>query len=195
MKVLGFMASPRKDGNSDLLLERFLEGARASGAATEKISLYDCNIEFCQGCHLKCWVNDDCCPRWQDDMDMLHEKMGASDLLVFSSPVYMGAPPAKLMAFFERSIDQKSVNLETLKVENNKLSGKKAVVLQVNFFNDPAYQKLPMLVYERILSEVFKMNIVGSLGVADVREPGDIAQKKNSLQDAYNLGAQLCTLS
>ena len=194
MKVLGFMASPRKGGNSDMLLDRFLEGARSAGAATEKINIYDCDIQYCQGCHLKCWVNNDTCPRWRDDMDMLHDRMLASDLIVFSSPVYMGAPPAKLMAFFERSIDQKTVNLETLKVENNKLSGKKAAVLQVNFFNDQAYQKLPMLVYERILSEVFKMNIVGSLGVADVREPGDIAKKKESLQEAYNLGAKLCAL-
>lgn len=194
MKVLGFMASPRKGGNSDILLESFLEGSRSAGAATEKINLYDCSISFCQGCHLKCWVNDNNCPQWQDAMDMLHDKMIASDLLVFSSPVYMGAPPAKLMAFFERSIDQKMVNLETLKVEKNKLSGKKAVVLQVNFFNDPSYQKLPFAVYERILSEIFKMNIIGSLGVANVREPGDIAQKKESLQEAYNLGVKVCAV-
>jgi len=192
MKVLGFMASPRKGGNSDILLERFLEGAHSKDAATEKINIYDCNIQFCQGCHLKCWVNDDSCPHWQDDMDMLHDKMLESDLIVFSSPVYMGAPPAKLMAFFERSIDQKKVNLETLKVESNKLSGKKAVVLQVNFFNNLSYQRLPFSVYERILSEVFKMDLVGNLGVADVREPGDIAQKKESLQTAYDLGAKIC---
>ena len=193
MKVLGFMASPRKGGNSDMLLDSFLEGARSAGAATEKIYLYDCSIQFCQGCYLKCWVNNNNCPHWQDDMDMLHDKMIASDLLVFSSPVYTGTPPAKLIAFFERSIDQKMVNLETLTVESNKLSGKKAVVLQVNFFNDPAYQKLPFSIYERVLSEIFKMDLVGSLGVADVREPGDIAQKKEALQEAYALGCSVCT--
>ncbi len=186
------MASPRKGGNADILLEHFLEGARSSGAATEKILIYECDIQFCQGCHLKCWVNDDNCPQWRDDMNMLHDKMITSDLIVFSSPVYMGAPPAKLMAFFERSIDQKKVNLETLNVEKNRLSGKKAVVLQVNFFNDRKYQDLPLSIYKRILSEIFAMDLVGSLGVADVREPGDIAKKKESLQEAYNLGARLC---
>ena len=39
MNVLGFMASPRKGGNSDVLLERFLEGARSQGAQAEKIYL------------------------------------------------------------------------------------------------------------------------------------------------------------
>jgi multimeric flavodoxin WrbA len=194
MNALGFMASPRKGGNSDMLLDRFLEGARSKGAVTEKINLYDCSIEYCQGCHLKCWVTDDRCSRWQDDMHMLHDKMIASDLLVFSSPVYMGTPPAKLMAFFERSIDQKRVNLQTLQVEQNSLRGKSAVVLQVNFFNDPAYQRLPLSVYERILAEIFGMTIVGSLGVEGVAEPGDIAGKKAALQAAYDLGARLCTV-
>ncbi len=192
MNVLGFMASPRKGGNSDVLLDRFLEGARSQGAQAEKIYLYDCSIEYCQGCHLRCWSTPDSCSRWQDDVHLLHDKMIASDLLVFSSPVYMGTPPAKMIAFFERSIDQKKVNLETLTVESNTLRGKKAVVLQVNFFNDPAYQRLPSAVYERILVEIFGMNITGSLGVEGVAEPGDIASKKTALQEAYDLGARLC---
>ncbi len=192
MNVLGFMASPRKGGNSDVLLDRFLEGARSQGAQAEKIYLYNCSIEYCQGCHLRCWSTPDSCSRWQDDVHLLHDKMIASDLLVFSSPVYMGTPPAKMIAFFERSIDQKKVNLETLTVESNTLRGKKAVVLQVNFFNDPAYQRLPSAVYERILVEIFGMNIIGSLGVEGVAEPGDIASKKTALQEAYDLGARLC---
>jgi multimeric flavodoxin WrbA len=192
MKVLGFMASPRKGGNSDVLLDRFLDGARAAGAQTEKINIYDLSIQYCQGCHLSCWVNDSACPRWQDDMQPVHDKMIQSDLLVFSSPVYAGAPPAKLLAFFERSIDQKMVNLQSLKVEKNNLSGKKAVVLQVNFFNDSSYQKLPLAVYERILGEIFRMEIIGTMGVADVREPGDILKKEQALQDAFDLGVSAC---
>jgi multimeric flavodoxin WrbA len=192
MKVLGFMASPRKGGNSDILLERFLDGSRAAGAQTEKINIYDLSIQYCQGCYLSCWVNDKACPRWQDDMDHVHEKMIQSDLLVFSSPVYVGTPPAKLLAFFERSIDQKMVNLQSLKVEKNNLSGKKAVVLQVNFFDDSAYQKLPLSVYERILGEIFKMEIIGTMGVAGVREPGDIFKNEEALQRAFNLGISAC---
>ena len=192
MKVLGFTASPRKGGNSDILLDRFLEDCRSAGAETEKINIYDLNINFCQGCYLSCWVNDKTCPRWQDGMDSVHMKMIDSDLLAFSSPVYVSTPPSKLLAFFERSIDQKMVNLESLKVEKNNLSGKKAVVLQVNFFNDNTYQKLPLLVYERILGEIFKMEIVGTMGVADVREPGDILQKPDALQRAFDLGMKVC---
>ena len=128
-------------------------------------------------------------------MDSIHRKMEDSDLFVFASPVYCGTPPAKLISFFERSIDQKKVNLETLVIENNKLKGKKAVVLQVNFFIDIAYQKLPSMVYDRILGEIFKMEIVGRLGVPDVNDPGDITQKKASLQEAYDLAVKICSNS
>ena len=192
MKVSGFMASPRKGGNADILLDWFLDGCRSSGAKTEKINIYDLNINYCQGCHLACWVNNKTCPRWQDDMDSVHKKMIDSDLLAFASPVYTGTPPAKLLAFFERSIDQKMVNLQSLKVEKNNLSGKKAVVLQVNFFNDSSYQKLPLLIYERILNEIFEMEIVVTMGVADVQEPGDILQKPDDLHHAFDLGATVC---
>ena len=37
-----------------------------------------------------------------------------------------------------------------------------------------------------------RMNIIGSLGVEGVAEPGDIASKKTALQEAYDLGARLC---
>lgn len=192
MKVLGIVASPRKGGNSDILLDSFLAGASSAGTEIEKIYLYDCNIEYCEGCWLNCWTTDDTCSRWNDDMDSLRKKILASDLVVFSSPLFMGTPPAKLIAFFERSIDVKKVNMESLIVEKNKLQGKKVVVLQVNFFKDIAYQKLPSMVYERILSEIFKMEIVGSYGVPGVADRGDIRKKPEALKEAYAMGARIC---
>ncbi len=39
MNILGINGSPRKGGNTDILLDRALEGARNKGAKTEKIFL------------------------------------------------------------------------------------------------------------------------------------------------------------
>ena len=44
MKILGISGSPRKGGNSEILLEKSLEGASDSGSQTEKIVLADLNI-------------------------------------------------------------------------------------------------------------------------------------------------------
>jgi multimeric flavodoxin WrbA len=40
MKVMCFVASPRKKGNTDILVEKFMEGVQSKGAETEKIYLY-----------------------------------------------------------------------------------------------------------------------------------------------------------
>ena len=82
MKVIGFVASPRKKGNTDTLVEKFMEGAQSRGAETEKIYLYDCNINACQGCYRNCWLNPNDCTQFSDDMDQLIEKMISADLLL-----------------------------------------------------------------------------------------------------------------
>jgi hypothetical protein len=50
MKVLGVVGSPRKGGNTDILVERVLSGAQKEGNTTNKIFLNDLNIKPCQAC-------------------------------------------------------------------------------------------------------------------------------------------------
>ena len=47
MKVLALIGSPRIGGNTDLLVEQVLEGAKANEYATEKLYLYDYTISLC----------------------------------------------------------------------------------------------------------------------------------------------------
>jgi multimeric flavodoxin WrbA len=49
-KVLILSASPRKGGNSDLLCDQFLRGAKEAGSQAEKIFLRDKKIGYCTGC-------------------------------------------------------------------------------------------------------------------------------------------------
>ena len=49
-KVIGIVASPRHGGNTDLLIDAVLAGARAAGAASEKTHLGDVDLQFCLGC-------------------------------------------------------------------------------------------------------------------------------------------------
>lgn len=194
MKVLGVMGSPRKGANCDILLDEFFKGAQAFGAETEKIYVYDLKINECQGCYMNCFVDDSECPVWSgsDDMDSVHEKMIASDLIVFSSPVYCGTPPSKVMALLERTIDQKAVNMKTGEHLYNHLKGKKVVVLQTNAYKDLKFQNLPLAVYDYILCEAWKMEMVGSFGVAGLEEATDIKNKSDELKKAYNMAVEIC---
>ena len=55
LKLLAFNASPRRaDGTTDVLMERFIEGAEEAGAEAEKHHVVDLDINGCLGC-FSCW--------------------------------------------------------------------------------------------------------------------------------------------
>ncbi|RPJ19283.1 MAG: flavodoxin family protein, partial [Planctomycetaceae bacterium] len=54
MKILAVVGSPRKGGNTDILLSKIAEGARAAGAEVETVPLGDLQVRECDGCHA-CW--------------------------------------------------------------------------------------------------------------------------------------------
>jgi multimeric flavodoxin WrbA len=193
MKVTAFVGSPRKKGNTDMLVDKFLDGAKSVGAATEKVYLYDCTINPCQGCYKNCWLTPKDCVRWDDDMHQLIKKMIASDLMVFASPVYMASYTAQLTAFFERCLPVMHFDLKNNVMIENKLRGKNAVIALVHDFPNPAVADIPFMAMEYVVKKNLQMNIVGKLHVPGVRDEGDIKNKEDKLQEAYQLGVKLCS--
>lgn len=192
MNIIAFVGSPRKKGNTDILVDHFLDGAESTGAETEKVYLYDAAINFCQGCYRNCWINPNDCTRYRDDMDTLIPKMMASDLMLFASPVYMGSYSAKLTAFFERCIPVHHVDLEKNVMVNNRFHGKNAVIALVHDSPDPATAQIPFMAFERVLN-LFQMHTLGKIHVSGVRDQGDITKKEDRLQEIYQLAVKLCT--
>ena len=84
-QVLILSASPRKNGNSDLLCDELKKGAEESGHTVEKISLYERKIGFCRACYA-CFRTGSCVI--QDDMAEILDKMQAADVLVVATPTY-----------------------------------------------------------------------------------------------------------
>ena len=85
MKVLGIMGSPRVGGNSDILLDEALSGARDAGAEVEKIILDKKKISGCKDCK-KCNETGLCVIK--DDMPEIHKKILEADAIIHSVPVY-----------------------------------------------------------------------------------------------------------
>lgn len=50
MKILALIGSPRRGGNTDLLVDQVLRGCSSRGDGTEKLRLYDIEIEACLDC-------------------------------------------------------------------------------------------------------------------------------------------------
>lgn len=100
-KVLIISASPRKGGNSDLLCDQFLLGAKEAGHNVEKIFLRNHKINYCLGCGV-CNNTHKCVQK--DDMKVLLDKMVKADVIVLATPVYFYTMDGQLKTFIDRCV-------------------------------------------------------------------------------------------
>lgn len=101
-KVLILSGSPRKGGNSDLLCDEFMRGAKESGNLAEKINIVEKNIGYCRACYF-CRKNNGKCII-KDDMENILQKMIDADVIVLASPVYFYSINAQLKAVIDRTV-------------------------------------------------------------------------------------------
>lgn len=99
--VVIISASPRKQGNSDLLCDQFLKGAQDAGHEAEKITLRDKKINYCLACDT-CKKNGGTCIQ-NDDMAAVLDKIIAADVLVLATPVYFYTMNAQMKALIDRT--------------------------------------------------------------------------------------------
>ncbi|MBP2145797.1 multimeric flavodoxin WrbA [Methanofollis sp. W23] len=99
-RILGVGGSPRRGGNTDLLLDRILEGAASAGAEVESVHLRDYTIEACTGCE-RC-RKDLTCTRFFDGMHLLYPKLEGAQGLVIGSPTYNYNVTSMTKSFIDR---------------------------------------------------------------------------------------------
>ncbi len=100
-KVLVLSASFRKHGNSDLLCDEFIKGAKEAGNKVEKIYLNDKHINFCKGCGV-CNSTHKCIQ--QDDMAEILDKMVNADVIVMATPIYFYAMNGQMKTLIDRTV-------------------------------------------------------------------------------------------
>lgn len=99
MKVLGISGSPRRGGNTDTLLARFMEGAAIKGAEVKTLYARDLNISGCKHCDA-CLAKGIC--RINDDMQAVYAEMEAADRIVLASPLQFMNVTSELKALIDR---------------------------------------------------------------------------------------------
>ena len=102
MFVVGLQGSPRKKGNTDYLLDRFLEQATALGAETVKIQVAQKNILPCIGCN-SCMQTGQCVIQTDDMFSEMYPLLQKADVIVAATPVFFYGPSAQLKALIDRS--------------------------------------------------------------------------------------------
>ena len=202
MKVMAIIGSPRRGGNTELLVDRVIEGCRSRGnAEIEKVFIADRNIQYCSGC-LTCTFpppgTGKCVLR--DDMDVLIEKIRESDAFIFGTPNHMRTVSAPLLNFLARMLPLLRYEIEYDDKGNmigatgvSKIQDKKAamVISQGDpFFSSP----LVHMVLERNLRD-FRLKLVGDVISTGNLQKQDVAGKEEDLKAAFELGVKMVTWS
>lgn len=98
-KVIVISTSLRIGSNSDMLADKFTEGALHAGHDVEKISLAGKNISFCRGC-LACQKLGRCVI--DDDANGIMQKVLNADVVVWATPIYYYEMSGQMKVMIDR---------------------------------------------------------------------------------------------
>lgn len=98
-KVLVLSSTPRKGGNSDVLCDKFAQGAKEIGHSVEKINLREQHINYCTGCGA--CTRGLACPQ-KDDAAEVIQKMIDADVIAMATPVYFYTICAQMKTLIDR---------------------------------------------------------------------------------------------
>lgn len=186
IKVLGISGSPHRYGNTETLLDKFLEGAKVAGSSVEKIVLKDLDYSPCRGCNA-CHKTGECIV--QDDAIDLFDKILKSDCIAIASPIYSMGITAELKGFIDREqyLWARKFILKTLYFKNDHIKKHKGIFISTaglgwnNVFNG-AFPIITALF--NTLGFEFYDNIVAN----DMDRYGGIQQHPTALKEAFEKG-------
>lgn len=191
------MGSPRKGGNTDLLLNAFLRGVGEGGGEFEKISIRDLDISPCREC-LSCEETGECVVH--DDMRLIYPKLLAADKIVIAAPNFFYGFPAQIKALIDRcqAFWARKHILNPLpaapgsgegrfQIGPRKQLQKEAFVLLLGATggNDLFAGQLKTI---RYFLEPLDASLTGSLLFRKIEKKGDILRRPTALDDAYRAG-------
>jgi multimeric flavodoxin WrbA len=191
-KILGIGGSPRKGGNSDILMKRFLKGARDEGVITEEIKLRDYQFQPCIGCE-QC-RKDKRCTGLLDGMQLIYPKIQEAGGLVVITPIYNYNMTALMKSFIDRLYSFYNFSDERPGYWSSQLAGqgRKSIIAVVgeqatreeggmDLTLDTMRRSIVALGYE----------VIGELPVLGIFARGKVKEYPQILEQAEDLGRQL----
>jgi multimeric flavodoxin WrbA len=186
MKVLGILGSPRVGGNSDLLLDQAMAGARDAGAEVEKVILSRKQISGCLDCQ-KCNESGVCVIK--DDMIELHQKILDSHAIIHSVPVYFWSMTAQMKAYLDRWCAFFDADWNWHKIYSKKMKGKKIGLITI--CGDPNVSTADPIVHSFSKTCEFSgLNFFGTVRVS-ASAKGEAASNEKAKKEAYHLGRKI----
>jgi multimeric flavodoxin WrbA len=177
MKILSLIGTPRKESNTDLLVNQILKGSKRGKHTTQKLYLYDYEILPCMDCR-DCKKGDYVCTL-NDGMKKIYPKMEKADLIIFGTPNYWNGPTGKMKLLIDRMRPF---------VPSQKLKGKKWVIVSPSGEGPNSCRLLVEML--RLSCDYLGMKFAGKV-LAKAYEKGEILKNQKALEKAYKFGTSL----
>ena len=183
-RLIAIAGSPRRDGNTEIMLDAFLSGVTETGLTWEKLRVTDMNIEPCRSCGgcLRSKPPGRCVI--PDGMRKIIDTLRAADAYVLAAPLWFGGPPAQLKAVIDRC--------QSLWAENAAGPGRpklrKVGVLLVAGGMNLAWQEPGMRSVARSFFATLHARLVDEIIVHKVDSRGEIREHPEVLKQARELG-------
>jgi len=166
MKAVGIVGSPRKDGNTEFLVNEALDTLKNEGIEVELISLRGKKLEPCNACYA-CREQKKCV--LDDDFEPIYIKMVEADAIIIGSPVYYGSATAETMALLARA---GVVAGQTGKVFSRKVGGPIAIARRAGHNFTYAQLLFWFMINDFIVpgSTYWNVALAGAGGKRDIRD-------------------------
>lgn len=178
MKILGLSCSPRKSGNTEILVGEALNGAQKEGAEVELFSLSGKEIRPCDGCYTcletgKCHIND--------DMQAVYQKLIEADGIIFGTPIYFYSMTGQAKALIDRTIVLRRPSIRLA----NKVGGVIAVAGALGIID-----AIKDLYFYIAINHMVAADYVA----AYASEKGAIRKNERAMKAAWELGREMVQL-
>jgi len=188
MKIISFIASPRKKGNTAWAVSKILEGAQEHDAKIQTFYSGDLDIKPCKGC-LNCVENDFCIIN--DDMQKLYNAIEQADALILGTPIYMGQMSAQAKIFTDRLFAQITPRFSPRFKEAN--AGKKLVLVFTQGNPDPSMFK-EYFDYTKKMFQLLEFDVKAMPIIAGTRN-GPAHERKELCSIMKDIGSSLANSS
>jgi len=174
--VLGISGSPRKNGNTDIVVKKALEViSEEKQVETMFLRIADFNIKHCKGCR-ECMETGECSIK-DDDFNTVLEKLMKAELVVVGAPVFWFGPPGVMKDFIDRT--------HGFYTDPRHLAGKKVGIISVA--TSSGFEP-----HEKILSwmKYYGAEIISKIRIY-AREKGEVLQRPGEMAKVTEFAKKL----
>jgi multimeric flavodoxin WrbA len=188
-KLVAVYGSPRRGGNTDTLLNRFLEGVSSCNLVdqdslkVEKIFTSNLEISSCRGCG-SCSKTGECIV--QDEMQTLYTKLIDCDFLAVASPIFFTTVSGYLKAFIDRFQRFWALKYELKRKIIVKENRKGMLISTAGSKSKDIFDCTKKVM--RALFDVLYIEYFCDFLFNNIDQKGDILKNREALGEIYNFG-------